>query len=167
MSFLFCFVLKGYVPRLSVIQFCAQHTISQKLITFNPSASEQHGRLGGCSGRESTHSQIKKKIKKIPSGGNCKDWPVARWWCIVPRFWGSAPGREAFVAKPWNYNFTCLQKTSPWVCEAKEEAGREWIPFFKVSFEITVWSISSTIAFYILFVSRRLKYPISTRAALN
>lgn len=28
---------------------------------------------------------------------------------------------------------------------------------FKVSFEITVWSISSTIAFYILFVSRRFK----------
>lgn len=127
MSFLFCFVLKGYVPCLSVIQFCAQHTISQKLITFNPSVSEQHGRPGGCSGRESTHSQIKKK--KFPQEVIARTGLLPGGAVLCP---GSEEVHQAVKLLWQNHEITTshVSKRLPLeFYEAKEEAGREWIHF--------------------------------------
>lgn len=136
MSFLFCFVLKGYVPCLSVIQFCAQHAISQKLITFNPSVSEQHGRLGGCSGRESTHSQIKKK-KEFPQEIIASTGLLPGGGVLCP---GSEEVHQAVKLLWQNHEITTshVSKRLPLeFAELTERLGESGY-IFKVSFEITV-----------------------------
>lgn len=103
--------------------------------TFNPSVSEQHGRLGGCSGRESTHSQ-KKKIKfpqeiiastgLLPGGG-----------VLCP---GSEEVHQAVKLLWQNHEITTshVSKRLPLEFAELKKRLRESGYIFRVSFEITV-----------------------------